>query len=346
MSKIINSLRKCFTQIPNAIVTDQSLSDGALRVFLYMSTKPDDWQFNNRDIQHKLNIKRAETIAKYWKELIQSGWIGRQPIINENGKPTGYFDYILNFEPQIPTPQNADIVPTTDKPYTLYQQIRENRTYTNKEVVTNNKNKNTPLPPKGENGGDTIWLQIAKNLNLVFNDDEQAAISNWAEYISAKQKSFSDLQIKTNLQSLAKLKTDGYNISSMINDTISAGYKWLLKPTPIYLLKNVSVGLGLTSKPHAYRYDNPEYIVPESKSDKHELRNYLERCYMRELVDPRTGLTLTSEQKALFKAHYDFAKSQHISITEYIYQNEVLTGSCLLDQPITGKNNPVIDSVA
>lgn len=324
MSKIINSLRKCFTQIPNAIVTDASLSDGALRVFLYMSTKPDDWQFNNRDIQHRLNIKRAETIAKYWKELIQSGWISRQPIINENGKPTGYFNYILNFEPQIPT---------TDKPYTVNQQIRENRTYTNKEVFTNNKNTNTPLPPNVENGGgDSIWLQTAKNLKLVFNDDEQSAISRWAEYITSKQKSITDLQIKTSLQNLAKLKIDGYDISAMINDTILAGYRWLLKPMPIYLLKNVSGGLASTIKPHSYRYDNPEYIIPESKADKLELRNYLERCYMREMVDPRTKLPLTEDQKRVFKAHLDYAKSKRTGLTEYLFQNEVLTGVCLLDQ--------------
>ncbi len=207
--------------------------------------------------------------------------------------------------------------------------------------------ENTPLPPKGENGGGgCVWLQIAKNLNFVFNDDEQAAISNWAEYITAKQKSITVLQIETNLHSLAKLKTDGFNICSLINDTISAGYKWLLKPTPIYLLKNVSGAVGSTSKPHAYRYDNPEYIIPESKADKFELRNYLERCYMREMVDPRTKQALTNEQKRIFKTHYDYAKSKHIGITEYIFQNEVLSGVCLLEQIIDDGSTSSKQSVA
>ena len=60
MAKVINSIRKSFTQIPNAVVIDLSLPRGAVRVYLYMSGKPDNWQFNNRDIQIKLNIKRAE----------------------------------------------------------------------------------------------------------------------------------------------------------------------------------------------------------------------------------------------------------------------------------------------
>ena len=56
-TKVINSLRKCFTKIPNALAVDLYLSSGAVRVFLYMSCKPDDWFFNNRDIQKQLGIK-------------------------------------------------------------------------------------------------------------------------------------------------------------------------------------------------------------------------------------------------------------------------------------------------
>ncbi len=347
MAKIINSIRKQFTQIPNAIVIDSKLSDGALRVFLYMSTKPDAWQFNNRDIQQKLNIKRAETIAKYWKELIQSGWISRQPVLNDNGKPSGYFDYLLNFEPQIPTPQNAEVVPSiTGKPDTVNQQIRENRSCNNKEISNNKELNNTPLPPIGENRMGAVWNQMAENLDFIFCDNEKSAISKWAEYLTSKQKSITVLQIETNLQSLFKLKTDGYDITSMINDTISAGYRWLLKPTPIYLLANISGKSAATNKQRSYRYNNPDYIIPENKSDKCELRNYLERCYMRELVDPRTKLPLTTEQKKLFKAHFDFAKSQRIGITDYIYQNEVLTGKCLLEQSINGLVASFIDVAA
>ena len=64
MAKVINSIRKCFTQIPNAIAIDLSLSSGAVRVFLYMSGKPDDWFFNNRDIQKQLSIKDDSTMSK------------------------------------------------------------------------------------------------------------------------------------------------------------------------------------------------------------------------------------------------------------------------------------------
>lgn len=53
------------------------------------------------------------------------------------------------------------------------------------------------------------------------------------------------------------------------------------------------------------------------------------------MVDPRTGIALTGSQKLIFKAHYQRCKTMPISITDYIYRNEVLTGVCLLDQVLS-----------
>lgn len=232
-----------------------------------------------------------------------------------------------------------------DKSKTKEDIVLDNVRQENREQISDNK-ENTPLPPNGENRVGAVWNQIAKNLEFAFSDEEQIAISHWAEYQSSTQKSITVLQIETNLQKLFKLKTDGYDICAMISDTISAGYKWLLKPTPIYLLQNTAGKAVTGNKQRSCCYNNPEYFVPENKSDKCELRNYLERCYMRELVDPRTKLPLTNEQKKLFKAHFDFAKSKRIGITDYIYQQEVLTGKCLLEQSINGIAVSLIDVAA
>ena len=232
-----------------------------------------------------------------------------------------------------------------DKSKTKKDIVLDNVRQENREQISDNK-ENTPLPPTGENRVGAVWLQMAENLEFIFCDNEKSAISKWAEYLTSKQKSITVLQIETNLQSLFKLKIDGYDICAMINDTISAGYKWLLKPTPIYLLQNAAGKSVATNKQRSYRYNNPEYFVPENKSEKCELRNYLERCYMRGLVDPRTKLPLTDEQKKLFKAHFDFAKSKRIGITDYIYQYEVLAGKCLLEQSISGLAASFIDVVA
>ncbi|MBP9743661.1 MAG: hypothetical protein KBD37_09915 [Burkholderiales bacterium] len=336
MSKIINSIRRCFTQIPNSIIIDLSLSDGALRVFLYMSTKPDDWQFNNRDIQNKLNIKRAETIAKYWKELTQSGWVSRQSIINANGKPSGYFDYVLNFEPIRPTPQNAE-VGTTDNPHTVNQQLRKNRSYTNKEKGTNNKRTNTPYTPQAEiktndSGIAGVWLEHIKNLNCNFSDTEISAIADFANYKASTGESVTSQQINLTLEILLEHKESGYDICRMIKHSIASGYKAVMTPTKDFLIVGVS-------KPNQTKGKYPalEYITPESNTQKRELANYLENCYLRKL-NPKTKSPLNADELACIASHKSrqSKSSPYVGWYDYIYRYEVLTGVCLLDQLLGG----------
>ena len=334
MSKIINSIRRCFTQIPNSIIIDLSLSDGALRVFLYMSTKPDDWQFNNRDIQNKLNIKRAETIAKYWKELTQSGWVSRQSIINANGKPSGYFDYVLNFEPIRPTPQNAE-VGTTNKPYMVNQQLRKNRSYTNKEKGTNNNKTNTPYTPKAEiktnaSGIAGVWLEHIKNFNCDFSDTEISAIADFANYKASTGESVTSQQINLTLEILLEHKESGYDICRMIKHSIASGYKAVMTPTKDFLMAGVS-------KPNQSKGKYPalEYITPESNTQKRELANYLENCYLRKL-NPKNKSPLNADELACIALHKkrQSKSSPYIGWYDYIYRHEVLTGVCLLDQSL------------
>lgn len=338
MTKIINSIRKCFTQIPNAIAVDLSISSGAVRVFLYMSGKPDDWQFNNRDIQNKLDIKRAETIANYWKELLDSGWITRQAKLTPNGKPSGYFDYVLNFEPIISTPQNAE-VGTTDKPYTVNQQLRKNRSYTNKEKSTNNNRTNTPYIPQAEiktndSGISGVWLEHIKNLNCNFSDTEISAIADFANYKASTGESVTSQQINLTLEILLEHKESGYDICRMIKHSIASGYKAVMTPTKDFLIAGLS-------KPNQTKGKYPalEYITPESNTQKRELANYLENCYLRKL-NPKTKSPLNTDELACIALHKkrQSKSSPYIGWYDYIYRNEVLTGVCLLDQPLGGAN--------
>jgi len=45
-------------------------------------------------------------------------------------------------------------------------------------------------------------------------------------------------------------------------------------------------------------------------------------------------MKLTQEQLELISKHLQRRKKQRLSSFDYIYQNEVQTGICLLDQPI------------
>ncbi|RTL13442.1 MAG: hypothetical protein EKK54_00180 [Neisseriaceae bacterium] len=231
-----------------------------------------------------------------------------------------------------------------DKSKTKKDIVPDNVRQENRDKTLENKNipYNPPSVDLSNNLGIAdIWTNLIKSGGYSFSDTEINSIREFAIYKS-RFDSVTEQQIKYTLDILSEHKKS-YDICRMIKHSIASGYKAVMTPTKDFLINSTSANKPVVV---SGRYLSTEYITPETREQKLELRNYLERCYMRELVDPRTGLALTSEQKALFKAHYDFAKSQHISITEYIYQNEVLTGSCLLDQPITGKNSPVIDSVA
>ena len=98
MNTIRNSLKRDYSQIPNELITDLSLSHGALRVLLYLFTKPDNWNVYNKDICKQLNISQ-NTLTKYWKELLSSKWLRRERKKDESGKFIGgnYFYEIGNF---------------------------------------------------------------------------------------------------------------------------------------------------------------------------------------------------------------------------------------------------------
>lgn len=241
----------------------------------------------------------------------------------------------------------------TDNSKTQKDFVQDNVRQENREQILDTRN-NTPLPPNVQNGGGgSVWLQISKNLDIVFDDGEQTSISRWAEYITAKQKSITVLQIETNLQNLAKLKSDGYDICSMITDTISAGYKWLLKPSAMYIKKSVTTKPAKVVKPH--RFGNPEYIIPENPTEKSQLSNYIQSCYKKR-INPKNNQPLTASEIRTLDAHQKFFLSQdkdangffvnYVSWSDYILQNEVHTGIPLVDQSIDDASLSSKSSVA
>lgn len=74
MAKIDNKLTKDFTTLPNALIQDETLSDRARFLFVYMATKPNDWDFYQKPLCKGLGWS-ADTFRKYMAELIEKGWI-------------------------------------------------------------------------------------------------------------------------------------------------------------------------------------------------------------------------------------------------------------------------------
>jgi hypothetical protein len=94
MNTLRNNLKKEYSQIPNKLITDLNLCNGSLRVMLYLFTKPDDWNVYNADICKQLGISE-QTLTKYWKQLLSSGWLKREAARDDKGRLTGGYDYLI-----------------------------------------------------------------------------------------------------------------------------------------------------------------------------------------------------------------------------------------------------------
>ena len=75
---ISRNFKNKYTKIPNSIIGDLDISDGAFRVYCYILSKPTDFVINNSSICKCLNIKSAISISKYLKQLIDKGYISRK----------------------------------------------------------------------------------------------------------------------------------------------------------------------------------------------------------------------------------------------------------------------------
>lgn len=100
MGILRNELKSNFTQIPNELLFDKRLSFGARILFCYLASKPDNWKIINQDIITNLNIS-SDSIAKYFNELLETGWITREREINEKGQYCGGYNYTIYSEPKV-----------------------------------------------------------------------------------------------------------------------------------------------------------------------------------------------------------------------------------------------------
>lgn len=96
MGILKNRLTENFSTIPNGIIVDTRLSTGARILYCYLASKPDNWKIWNNDIKKSLGISNNHTIAKYFKELLDTGWINRTLNRSEDSKSlSGGYDYEL-----------------------------------------------------------------------------------------------------------------------------------------------------------------------------------------------------------------------------------------------------------
>lgn len=138
MSILRNPLKSNYSKIPNALICDNNISAGAFRVAAYLFSKADGWEVNNHDIKKTLGIGQNSTIAGYWKELLEAGWVTRERIRGEKNAIAGGYDYQLMLEPLLVEPNIVENATLGDS-----------QTHNNTDSFSNTEENNPPAP-KGE----------------------------------------------------------------------------------------------------------------------------------------------------------------------------------------------------
>lgn len=82
-----------FTQIPNELLYDETISFKEKGLYAYLLSMPDNWNFSAEKIALK-SKEETKTIQRYLKILIDAGWIDRERTTAKSGKFDG-MDYVI-----------------------------------------------------------------------------------------------------------------------------------------------------------------------------------------------------------------------------------------------------------
>ena len=183
MNTLRNELKSHYSQIPNELITDMNLCNGSLRVLLYLFTKPDNWNVYNKDICKRLNISE-QTLTKYWKKLLTSGWLKREVSRNKDGKLTGGYTYLIgNFTVSIQSTETVkSIEHSKNKPLkkkeTNSDGVIENIYIHYRNLLKSSKSKQSAI------NNIKKWLKEYSKENLIL------AIDNYATAKKGSEKNF------------------------------------------------------------------------------------------------------------------------------------------------------------
>jgi len=129
---IRNKISSGFTQIPNELVFDNSMSDRARFLMVYMLCKPTDWEFYNHNLSKDMGYS-IDTLRKYLSELQNRLWLTKIERQGVDGKFINN-EYILHFPSEnLPCRKNAN---------TVKNRCGKTITHTNKEYYKKRNNKN------------------------------------------------------------------------------------------------------------------------------------------------------------------------------------------------------------
>lgn len=149
MSKLTKSYKSNFTTVPNSIINDKTLSLKAKGIYLFLISKPDNWQFSVDRIATQ-NSDGENAVRTGLKELEEHRYLKRVQI-NKRGV-FGENDYIIYDEPY-PSDENHRTAkksnPSDDSRRTVSRRTDNRRTLVKTDLVKEEEEKkdNSFNPP-------------------------------------------------------------------------------------------------------------------------------------------------------------------------------------------------------
>jgi hypothetical protein len=140
MSKLYKN-RRGFTQAPNDIVQDKDLSFKARGLWVYLESKPDNWNFSLKRISEE-STDGIDSVRSGIHELEKVGLLLREKSF-KNGQFDGY-DYILELEKTVSL-NPCTVIPSLENP-TTYKERKSNKDIKIKNVVVEQKSEKPEVP--------------------------------------------------------------------------------------------------------------------------------------------------------------------------------------------------------
>jgi hypothetical protein len=151
MNKVTNKTKKFFTQIPNDLIRNSSISDRARFLYCYMSSMAEEWQFYQSKMAKDLGYSK-DTLRKYLDELVSTGYLKRTQKRSELGRFDS-FDYVIDFIP------NPDFT-VSEKTRNGESPKRENPVLKNKNFKEEKIIKNNNFKESSENSKEFSPIEI------------------------------------------------------------------------------------------------------------------------------------------------------------------------------------------
>lgn len=238
MATITNNITKDFTTLPNAIIQDDSISDRARFLFVYMATKPNDWQFYQKPLCSSLGWS-PDTLRKYMKELTDTGWVTCNGQRLENGKFSAN-NYTLHAAPCLEKPyrKNSDTgkfrhgkIPTLTKERLIQKKdlykTESEHTHTTENPNNPKQQNETQGEARRPESNEVDFVQVAKEMADYFENDEQGK-AQWAFMCETKRIKVSPIAITS--QWAAKHCDSPYMLKNW-RKQVGKIINWIQKPS-------------------------------------------------------------------------------------------------------------------